>query len=322
MTGNEFIDLSLENIWRSWFIFRKGKHCTAELHNFQYYLEENLCELYCDLRDGTYMHGSYRKFIVCDNKRREISVACIRDRVVHRLLYDYLNNVYDNRFMYDVWSCRKGKGLLGAIEKIQSLLKKFPDAYIWKVDIKKFFDNVDHRKLREILRYRIKDPVALGLLHEVIRSFSTGDGTDKGIPIGNLTSQIFANIYLNELDRYVKLELQPVGYVRYGDDFILIEHDRQKLSDFRVRIKQFLPYELDLSLHVNVDKIIKPKHSLKFLGVVVWPTERKLNKRNRHRAINNVNLNNYSSYYGLVHKHENENARNMYDWWLYEKAIS
>ncbi len=123
MIGNESIDLSLKNIWESWFAFRKGKKATDELHNFQYFLEKNLSELFQDLNSEKYKHGNYRKFIVCENKRREISVASIRDRVVHRLVYNYLEKIYDKTFIYDAWSCRKDKGLLGAIERTACFLK-------------------------------------------------------------------------------------------------------------------------------------------------------------------------------------------------------
>ncbi len=122
--GSESIDLSLKNIWKSWFAFRKGKRTTDELHNFQYYLEKNLLGLFNDLDSGNYHHGTYRKFIVNDNKRREISVASIRDRVVHRLVYDFLEKIYDKTFIYDAWSCRKNKGLLGAIKRTSYFLKR------------------------------------------------------------------------------------------------------------------------------------------------------------------------------------------------------
>ena len=124
MIGSESIDLSLKNIWVSWFGFRKGKKASDELHRFKYYLEKNLFQLFQDLNNSSYKHGNYRKFIVCDNKRREISVASIRDRVVHRLVYDYLEKTYDRTFIYDAWSCRKGKGLLGAIERTACFLKR------------------------------------------------------------------------------------------------------------------------------------------------------------------------------------------------------
>jgi RNA-directed DNA polymerase len=124
--GSESIDLSIKNIWKSWFAFRKGKRAGLEMHDFQYHLEENLYELFQNLNNGRYRHGGYRKFIVCDNKRREISVASVRDRVVHRLIYDHLEKIYDKTFIYDAWSCRKGKGLLGAIGRINVFLKPSP----------------------------------------------------------------------------------------------------------------------------------------------------------------------------------------------------
>jgi len=124
MIGSESIDLSLKNIWVSWRQFRKGKKATDELHHFQYYLEKNLYNIFQDLNSGKYRHDSYMRFIVNDNKRREISVAKIRDRVVHRLVYDYLEKIYDKTFIYDAWSCRKGKGLLGAIERTACFLKR------------------------------------------------------------------------------------------------------------------------------------------------------------------------------------------------------
>jgi retron-type reverse transcriptase len=129
MGSVESIDLSLKNIWKCWFAFRAGKRATLEMHDFQYHLEKNLYKLFLDLNNGRYRHGGYKKFIVCDNKRREISVASVRDRVVHRLIYDYLEKIYDKTFIYDAWSCRKEKGLLGAIERTQEFLRplrKYP----------------------------------------------------------------------------------------------------------------------------------------------------------------------------------------------------
>ena len=172
MIGSDSIDLSLENIWESWFAFRRGKRASLELHRFQYYLERNLCELFVDLNRGMYRHGDYRKFIVSDNKRREVSVAHIRDRVVHRIIYDFLNSLYDKTFIYDAWSCRKGKGLIGAIQRAQSFMARSPDGWVWKGDIRKFFDSVDPDVLLRILSRKIKDEKTFELLREVIGSFS------------------------------------------------------------------------------------------------------------------------------------------------------
>lgn len=137
--GSDSIDLSLKNIWYSWFKFRKGKRVTIELHIFQYYLEKNLYKLFKDLNCKNYHHGGYRKFIVCDNKRREISVAGIYDRIVHRLIYEYLEKIYDKTFIYDAWSCRKEKGLLGAIERTNNFLKHYTHT------AKPFFEDLEVR---------------------------------------------------------------------------------------------------------------------------------------------------------------------------------
>ena len=115
MTGSCSIDLSLKNIWKSWFDFKKGKKKTAELNIFEYYLEANIFKLFQELNNRSYQYGEYRKFVVADNKKREISVAPIRDRVVHRLIYNYLVEIYNETFIYDVWSCRKDKGIFAFI---------------------------------------------------------------------------------------------------------------------------------------------------------------------------------------------------------------
>ena len=172
--GNDSIDLGLGNVWRSWFEFRKGKRMSGEMQEFQYHLEENLHSLFLDLNSGNYRHGPYRQFIVSDNKRREISVSYVRDRVVHRLFYDYLVPIWDKTFIYDAWSCRKGKGLLAAIERTQQFLKSYPRAYVWRADIRKFFDTVNHDILLKILTRRTKDPRAMHLAKTAIKSFTTG----------------------------------------------------------------------------------------------------------------------------------------------------
>ena len=180
MMGSEVIGLELKDIWKAWFAFRKGKRMSEGMHEFQYSLESNLFELFQDLNNGVYTHGPYRQFVVCDNKRREISVSSVRDRVVHRLLYDYLVPIWDKTFIYDAWSCRKGKGLLGAIERTQSFLRSFPQAYVWRADIKKFFDSVNHEVLLKILARRTKDASAMGLAKKVIKSFTTGSESWRG----------------------------------------------------------------------------------------------------------------------------------------------
>lgn len=140
------------------------------MEHYTYYLEQNLYKLYHDLNNSTYRHGGYRNFVVTDNKRRRISVASIQDRIVHRLIYEYLVPIYDKTFIFDAWSCRKNKGLLGAIERTQCFLHAFPRGFIWRADITKFFDNVDREVLLLILKRKIFNVRTLALLKEVINS--------------------------------------------------------------------------------------------------------------------------------------------------------
>lgn len=270
--GSDSIELGLKNVWHSWVAFRKGKRATAELHEFQYHLERNLFNLQRDLESGTYHHGGYKTFTVSDNKRREISVASIRDRVVHRLVYDYLTPLYDKAFIHDAWSCRVGKDLLGAIQRAQHFLKKSPHAWVWRGDIEKFFDSVDHETLLKILARKIKESKTYALLKGIIGSFAVLDKMGGGgIPIGNLTSQIFANIYLNEFDRFVKHELKVKDYLRYGDDFIMLESNKEKLEELRSRSIDFLNRALKLTMNRKNDRIIKPEFFQR--GELLWNHE-------------------------------------------------
>lgn len=317
MIGSVSIDLSLTNIWKKWYRFKQGKRRTKELEYFQYFLEENLYQLHFDLNNGKYKHGEYYKFIVKENKRREVFVANTRDKVVHRVAYEYLVKIYDETFIFDVWSCRKNKGLVGAIERTQYFLKKYPKSYVWRSDIKKFFDSVDHRILINIILLKISDQNTLKLLREIIESYVVS--ASKGIPIGNLTSQIFANIYLNELDRLVKHFIKPQAYLRYGDDFILVESDRNKLIlDKNITIK-FLRERLALEINPKNDIIVRANKGLHFLGVEIFPAGRKLKERNWQRAKNRLNNKNIASYKGLIYKHSNQKRIKHFNWLALQK---
>lgn len=179
MTDNSSIDLSLTNIWIAWRRFRFGKKPSIDIIRFESNLELELLRLCKHLNSNTYKHGSYKHRIVHEKKRRDIAVASVRDRVVHRLLYDYLVTTCDRRFDYDVWSCRLGKGTVAALTRTKELLRKYPTAYVWRADITKFFDNVDHCILRKALaRYKQGDS-AKKLLDEVIDSYQSGLQTDR-----------------------------------------------------------------------------------------------------------------------------------------------
>lgn len=318
------IDLSLRNIYKSWFLYRKGKKPSTDMDNFQYNLENRLFSLWKDLNNknsnGTdYKHGQYRKFMVTDNKTREISVADIRDRVVHRLIYDYLTLIYDSSFIYDAWSCRVGKGLTACIDRAQNFIKKYPNGFVWRADIRKFFDNVDHDILFRLLKRKIKDGKTLYLLKEIIDSFETGKG--RGMPIGNLTSQIFSNIYMNELDRHIKSNLKIKHYLRYGDDFLIFGKKREELENIRTNVSNFLKTNLFLNLHHRNNLIAKTKYGLKFLGVILYPKGRTLSKRNLNKIKENLNVINAGSYFGVLEKHCNLKKKREFQWRLAEMLI-
>ena len=254
-------------------------------------------------------------------------MAEVRDRVVHRLVYQYMVDLYDKTFYFDVWSCRKHKGLVGAIERAQSFLEAYPKSFIWRADITKFFDHVNHDTLLVLLAQKINDPTALRILEKIISSHSNLGQYERervnpaaiGIPIGNLTSQIFANIYLNELDRFVTRIIGPFRYLRYGDDFIIIGQKKEIVEEWRQKIKIFLTERLSLALNPKNDIIVPARMGLHFLGVDIFPTGRRLKKRNWHRAHVRLNSQNVSSYRGLIEKHENSKHTKLFDWYILQK---
>lgn len=180
MIDSVSIDFGLSSMWMSWRAFRRGKRRSQEIELFEFYLEQNLKKLSMELESGLYRPSPYRTFIVTDNKRREISVASIRDRVVHRLLYDYLVPLYDPTFSYDTWSCRVGKGLTRAIERAQGFLKSCKTGYVWRSDMTKFFDSVNHAVLISLLERRVRDERAMGLLEMMVLTYARKPGGGEG----------------------------------------------------------------------------------------------------------------------------------------------
>lgn len=315
MTGSDCINFRLENIWESFWKYRKGKRKTREFYTFEYNVELNLLGIFDSIKNKTYKHGSYRTFIVHDNKKRQISEPQIRDKVVHRFIYDYLVNIYDKTFDFDVWSCREGKGLIAALKRTKIILYKNPDSFVWKGDISRFFDNIDHKILFDLVKRKVADDTILFVIKEIIKSFSIEN--NKGIPLGNLSSQIFANIYLNEFDRYVRHILKPDAYIRYGDDFIITMKDKNKLELLKVLAISFLNNFLKLEIRHN-NLIIKVKHKLKFLGMRISTDLLILNKRNTKRIFHRLNNKNLSSYYGLIKQFGTKELQKKFKWKIFE----
>jgi retron-type reverse transcriptase len=270
MTGNSSIDLSVTNIWRAWTNFRREKKPSRAIRTFETDLERNLLRLCADLHSGCYQHGPYDHKIINEKKRRDIAVAQVRDRVVHRLLYDYLVPLADRRLDFDVWSCRRGKGLHTALDRTQTLMTAHAGTWLWRGDVEKFFDHVNHRALKTCLRRLVNDQAALALLDEIIDSYSVTE--QVGIPIGNLTSQIFANIYLHELDRFVRHTVKPLAYVRYGDDFVLFMPSEEAANIAQRLTTNWLLEELGLRVHARNNWVFRARFGLHFLGHAIYPS--------------------------------------------------
>ena len=268
--------ISVENLFQAWNEFRKGKKKKPDVQKFERYLEDNLFCLYKSLWNKTYEHGKYQSFYVQDPKRRHIHKAQVKDRVVHHLLYTFLYQIFDKTFIYDSYSCRLNKGTHRGVDRLEIFIRKASKNYtgpcfVLKCDIKKFFASIDHQILTDLLRKKIPDQNTMWLLKQVINSFHSEQGLGKGIPLGNLTSQIFANIYLDGLDQYVKHTLKVYYYLRYADDFLILSSDKNHLLQLINQLEYFLREKLRLKLHQNKVVIRSLNWGIDFLGYIVLP---------------------------------------------------
>ncbi|HET7060003.1 MAG TPA: reverse transcriptase/maturase family protein [Candidatus Saccharimonadales bacterium] len=303
-------------VYCAWQRFRAGKRASQPIDKFAYDIENNLSRLATELADRSYCHGGYERVVLQEKKRRDLAVAGVRDRVAHRLLYDYLNDIYDKSFDPDVWSCRVGKGLHKGLSRTQQLLRQHRRSYIWRADITKFFDSVNHTELLACLERKTGtyDP-AVWLSGEIIDSYHI---RGAGIPIGNLTSQIFANIYLHEFDRVVRHQLKPQAYLRYGDDFLLFAPTRQAAYSLRSQAINFLDDRLNLTINPKNDAIIGPPHTLKFLGHAITEEFAVVDKHTTKSILGKIDHRNASSYRSLPLA---QTAANQLDWILLEKYV-
>jgi len=277
MNYNELI--TVENLFQAYYEFRKGKRKRVDIQIFERNLEDNLFSLYLSLKNNTYRHGVYEEFYVNDPKRRHIHKASASDRIVHHLLYKYLYDVFDKTFIYDSYSCRLDKGTHRGVKRLEKFARIVSrnysrNCYGLKFDVKKFFANVDYEILFGLLKNKITDRDILTLLFGLIESFHSEDLASqdrKGIPLGNLTSQIFANIYMNQHDQFIKHKLKIKYYIRYADDFVILSTDKEYLSQCIDTSQQFLFDNLKLELHPQKIIISKFTWGINFLGYIVLP---------------------------------------------------
>ncbi|MDD5396234.1 MAG: reverse transcriptase domain-containing protein [Patescibacteria group bacterium] len=280
----------LENLLEAWREFLKGKKKKPDVALFQRNLIDNIFSLRDDLISRTYRHGAYQAFNISDPKPRNIHKATVRDRVLHRAIYRQLYSFFDRIFIASSFSCRLGKGTHRGLKYFQSNGYKVSKnntrtAWILKCDIKKFFASVDHKALLKILAQYITDQDVLWLLKETVGSFE--NKPKIGLPLGNLTSQLFANVYLNEFDQFVKHNLKVKYYLRYADDFVLLSEDKNWLEGQIPHLKTFLSERLRLTMHPRKIFLKTLASGVDFLGwvnffhhrVVRTSTKKKLTKR-------------------------------------------
>ena len=225
------------------------------------------------------------------------------DRVLHHAIFRLLEPVFDKTFIFDSYSSRKGKGTHKACQRFKYLASKLSrnntrSVWVLKCDIKKFFDSVDHETLLRIIGKKVKDEKTFRLLAQIIRSFETHPG--KGIPLGNLTSQLFSNVYLNELDQYIKRGLGVKNYIRYADDFVLLAIDQRTLQKYLYSLAVFLDEELSLSLHDQKVSITKFSQGLDFLGYVIFPHHKVLRTKTKRRMLKRIIRLNLEQQQGLI----------------------
>lgn len=296
-----------EELYNSYLEARKNKRYRDDVLKYTDDLESNLIELQNELIWQTYKVGAYRPFFVYEPKKRLVMALDFKDRVAQWSIYRQLNPYYDSLFIEDSYACRKGKGSHAAANRLQYWLRQTdrkPDRwYYLKLDISKYFYRVDHAVLLNILRKRIKDERLMGLLAVIINSEEQAFGLPAGVapddcpeeewlyevgmPIGNLTSQLFANVYLNELDQHCKHDLRLHYYIRYMDDIIILHNDKRQLQEIKVDIENFLFEVLHLSL--NSKTAIRPTRlGIDFVGYRIFSTHRILKKQTARRIIRNV----------------------------------
>ncbi len=274
---------------------RRGKGQRREVQEFRFDVETELFQLQRELAEGSYQPGAYRLFTIYDRKPRVIAAAPFRDRVVHHALMNVIEPSLDRQFIVDSYACRLGKGVHAAVDRYQQWACTY--RYVLKMDVQQYFPSMDHQLLNAKLEERIKDARVLDLLVRIIHGSPLGSGDMKhfpgdglftpmerrtGIPIGNLTSQFFANLFLDDLDQYIKQVLRVRPYLRYVDDMIVLDHEKSRLTDIREAVRERLLVDR-LWLHPHKDHITRTGDGLNVFGYLVSPRRRRLRNDNGHR---------------------------------------
>lgn len=299
---------SSENLLEAWKEFLTGKKYRKDVQEFEQNLMGNILSLHRNLAAKTYTHSPYVAFNISDPKPRNIHKASVRDRLVHHALYRKLYPFFDRTFIAHSYSCRRGKGTHKALDKFSEIVHKATGnhkktAWVLKCDVRKFFASIDHDRLLKILGQYVPDEDVLWLLSEIIGSFETAPGI--GLPLGNLTSQLFVNVYMNEFDQFVKHRIKAKYYIRYADDFVIVSQDKDWLLGILPKIEKFLHERLRLTLHPEKVSVRTVASGVDFLGWVHFPDHRVLRTTAKRRMLRGIkergeNEQTVQSYLGLM----------------------
>lgn len=307
--------ISVENLLCAWQEFERGKKKKNDVIEYKRYLMTHILNLHNDLKNKTYKHGSYEYFVISDPKRRDIHKANVRDRLLHHAIYRKLYPFFDTTFISDSYSCRDNKGTHKALRRFDIFARKASKNYtktcwVLKCDIRKFFASIDHEILLNILELRIEDRKILELLENIIGSFNSGN-IGVGLPLGNLTSQLLVNIYMNEFDQYVKYKLKVKYYIRYADDFVFLSDNKNDLELLCQKVEDFLTQNIKLTLHPDKCYIKTLASGIDFLGWVHFPKHKVLRTVTKKRMFRKLSGKNISSYLGLLSHGNTKKLQNI-----------
>lgn len=280
--------LTYENLMQAHIESRKGKSLRKDVILFNLKQEEYIMWLYEQLKNGTYKHSGYTTFYITEPKLRIIEKSKYLDRIVHRWYVDsFLKEYFVKSFISTSYACLENKGMHKACIDVQNTMKHckriWNNYYIIKMDVAKYFQNIDKQILYKILNKKIKDPKLLWLTKEILYS----NGIEKGLPIGNYTSQTFANIYLNEVDQYVKHQLKIKYYFRYMDDMLVMVKTKKEAIENLKSIRNFLKENLNLELNSKT-QIFKSKQGVNFCGYKINEYRLKIRDRGKRKLKDKV----------------------------------
>ena len=268
---------SFSNLLKAARLAQRGKRYKTPTAHFNYYLENELWRLHEELATKKYKPGKYHHFTIYEPKQRVISAAPYRDRVVHHALHNVLEPIFDPTFIYDSYATRKGKGTHAALDRFQSFSRRC--SYALKCDIQKYFPSIDRQILISLIKRKIACDDTLWLMGRILEFHDGPEVADRGIPIGNLTSQFFANIYLNGLDHFIKQDLVCSHYLRYMDDYVIFDNDKDRLWYLKQLITDYVE-KLSLRLHSDKCCVYKTSAGVPFFGMIIFPERRRLKRQN------------------------------------------